>query len=349
MKMLRYMIIKACALSLLMLPALLHAQEGQQQIADLGRCTLESGKVIEHCVIGYRTFGKLNGSKSNAVLMPTFLYGKSGDLSGLFGEKNSKQRLVDTSRFFGVAVDALGNGISSSPSNGGSQQGMSFPEFTTMDCVQTQYRLLTEVLKLTHMHAVLGLSMGGEQAFAWAVLHPEFFELAVPIIGTPQLTPFDLQTKQIMLEAIRSDPDYHDGHYTKQPALKLANLYNVQVVTSPEFRNTHTTRAEFDKFVQASEAPVKMDANDRVWQLKAVTTHDVLRGKTIAEVAKQTPVKFLIIVNVNDRMVTPTPALEWAAAARSQTYVSQKSCGHIIMSCDGEVISTLVQRFLSEQ
>ena len=338
-----------CGLLMFMLPTLLSAQEGQQQIADLGRCKLESGKVIDHCIVGYRTFGKLNDSKSNAVLMPTFLYGKSGDLSSLFGEKNSRQRLVDTSRFFGIAVDALGNGISSSPSNGGSQQGIGFPEFTTMDMVQTQYRLLTEVLKLSHIHAVVGLSMGGEQAFAWAVLHPEFFDLAVPIIGTPQLTPYDLQTKEIMLEAIRSDPDYHDGRYTKQPALKLANLYNVQVVTSPEFRNTHTTRAEFDRFVQTSETPVKMDANDRVWQLKAVTTHDVLRGKTIAEVAKQTPVKFLVIVNVNDRMVTPTPALEWAAAAHSQSYVSQKPCGHIIMSCDGEVISTLVQGFLSEQ
>jgi homoserine O-acetyltransferase len=322
-------------------------QEGQQQIADLGKCTLESGQVIENCKIGYRTYGKLNLEGTNAVLMPTYLYGRTGELSSLFGNKPSSMLLVDTTRFFGVALDALGNGISSSPSNSETQHGSAFPVFTTRDMVETQYRLVTEILHLKHAHAVVGLSMGGEQTFMWAVLHPTFFDLAVPIIATPRLTAFDMQTKQIMLEAIRSDPDYHDGKYTKQPELKLANLYNVQVVTTPELRNSRTSRSEFSHFVDVSEAPLKMDANDRVWQLTAVMNHDVVKDKTISEVARATPVHFLIIVNANDRMVVPQPALEWAAAAKAPSYISQKSCGHLIMTCDAITIGPLVQRFLA--
>ena len=53
------------------------AEDTQQKVADLGQCKLESGQVIEDCKVGYRTFGKLNGAADNAILMPTWLYGKS--------------------------------------------------------------------------------------------------------------------------------------------------------------------------------------------------------------------------------------------------------------------------------
>ncbi len=327
--------------------ALAYAQDGAQRIADLGQCRLESGKVLEDCRIGYRTFGKLNAEGTNAVLMPTWLYGNSGELASLFSATPSPLQLVDTSKFFGIAFDALGNGVSSSPSNSTHQHGTDFPAFTTGDMVQTQYRVITEVLKLKHAHAVVGLSMGGEQAFMWSVLHPEFFDLAVPIISTPKLTAFDLQSKRIMLEAIRSDPDFHDGHYTKQPALKLANLYNVQAVTSPEFRNAATSAQNFETFITEAEAPVAMDANDRVAQLTAVVTHDALRGRSIEEAARTSHVKFLIIVSARDHMVVPSEALKWAAAAHAPTYISDGACAHLIMTCDAAAVSARVTRFLT--
>ncbi len=334
----------AVLLMLLSLPS--QAQEGGQKIANLGRCRLESGRYIEDCRIGYRTFGTLNASGTNAVLMPTWLYGTSGDLVGLFSADPSSARLVDTTKFFGIALDALGNGVSSSPSNSTRQHGPDFPEFTTGDMVETQYRLATEVLKLKHVHAVVGLSMGGEQAFMWSVLHPDFFDLAVPIISTPKLTAFDLQSKRIMLEAIRSDPDFRGGHYTRQPALRLANLYNVQAVTSPEFRNAATPTQDFESFIATAEAPIITDANDRVAQLTAVMTHDALRGRSIEEAAHASHVKFLIIVSARDHMVIPSEALKWAAAAHAPTYISSGTCAHLIMTCDGTAVSERVTRFL---
>lgn len=322
--------------------------EGVQQFADLGRCTLESGAVLSPCRIGYRTFGRLNAARDNAVLMPTWLFGKSADLVVFFGNGSSPQHLVDTTRFFGIAVDALANGVSTSPSNAAAaQHGPDFPAITTRDMVNAEYRVVTEVLGIKHLHAVVGLSMGGEQTFAWAAAYPGFFDLAVPIIGTPRLTVFDLQTKQIQLGTIFADPAFHDGHYTTEPPLKLANLFGSLTVTTPEYRNAHTPRADFAQFIQAAEAPQSSDANDRVAQLRAIIRHDVVGNRTIAEAAHAATAHFLVIVNANDHLVNPQPALEWAAAIGAPTYISHGDCAHIIMSCDAAAVSSRVRPFLA--
>ncbi len=213
--------------------------------------------------------------------------------------------------------------------------------------VNAEYRVVTEVLGIKHLHAVVGLSMGGEQTFAWAAAYPGFFDLAVPIIGTPRLTVFDLQTKQIQLDAVFADPAFHDGHYTTEPPLKLANLFGSLTVTSPEFRNAHTPRADFAQLVQTAEAPQPIDANDRVAQLRAIIRHDVIGSRTLSEAAHAATAHFLVIVNANDHLVNPQPALDWAAAIGAPAYISHGSCAHIIMSCDAAAVSSRVRSFLA--
>jgi homoserine O-acetyltransferase/O-succinyltransferase len=337
-----------CAVGMAFAAATAAAQaDGAQQIADLGRCQLESGQVIEHCRVGYRTFGHLNAARDNGVLMPTWLYGTTGNLVGLFGAGSMPGPMVDTSRFFGIAIDAFANGVSSSPSNSETQHGPDFPAITTRDMVNAEYRVVTETLGLKHLHAVLGLSMGGEQTFVWAAAYPGFFDLAVPILGTPRLTSYDLQVKEIMLQTIYSDPDFHDGHYTTQPALKLANLFGSLTVTTPEFRNEQTPRDQIAEFLCAAEAPQSIDANDRVAQLKAIVRHDVIGKRTIAEAVRATTAHFLVIVSAEDHLVNPQPALDWAAALGAPTYVSHGNCAHIIMACDAAEVTKRVREFLA--
>ncbi len=329
-----------------------HAQDGALKVAELGQFQLENGSVIQNCRIGYRTFGTLNSARDNAVLMPTWLYGTSADLKVFFGDPNQAgpaakaNILVDTTKYFGIAIDALGDGISSSPSNSSSQHGVAFPAFSARDMVEAEYRVMTEVLGLRHLHAVLGLSMGGEQTFAWSVAHPEFFDLAIPILGTPRLTPYDLEVKQIMLETIYADPNYDDGHYTAEPDLKLANLFGSLTVTTPEFRNAETTRGSFHAFIEKTEARQPIDANDRVWQLKAIVRQDVIGNRSLAQAARSTHARFLVIVAAHDHLVNPHPALEWAAALDAPTYVSPGDCAHLIMSCDAGQVSWRVRKFL---
>ena len=128
-----------------------------QKYADLGDFPLENRQVICECRIGYRTFGTLNPEKSNAVLIPTWFSGTTKALEEYIGSG----KMFDSTNFFIIAVDAFGNGVSSSPSNSTVQSGSEFPEFSIRDMVNAQYKLLTQELHLTKLYAVMGISMGG--------------------------------------------------------------------------------------------------------------------------------------------------------------------------------------------
>jgi homoserine O-acetyltransferase len=178
-------------------------------------------------------------------------------------------------------------------------------------------------------------------------LYPQFVDRAVPIVGSPQATNFDRLSKQIVIDAIESDLEYKGGHYTKQPALKLANEIGVQMLTTPAYRNAEATRDSYTTWLAKIEAPQRQDANDRVWQAKAILAHDVLHGRPLEEVARSLPVKFFVIVAAEDRMVAPAPALAWAKAVGAETYISPGECAHLIMSCDAAAVRERVERFLS--
>jgi homoserine acetyltransferase len=120
--------------------------DGIQQFAEFGDFKLHDGGVIHEFRMGYRTMGKLNSSKSNAVLWPTWIGGKSQDLIPFIGPGN----VIDTSNYFVVLVDAIGNGISSSPSNSKRQPLMKYPQFTIRDMVEAEHLLCTDVLHLSH-------------------------------------------------------------------------------------------------------------------------------------------------------------------------------------------------------
>ncbi|NTU99115.1 HAD-IC family P-type ATPase, partial [Candidatus Falkowbacteria bacterium] len=162
--------------------------QSEQQFAELGNLKLVSGETIYKCKIGYRTFGTLNTEKTNAVLYPTWFGGKSESLANLIGP----DKVLDSEEYFVIAVDALGNGVSSSPSNCEYQSNRNFPEITIKDMVNSQYKLLTEHLGIKKLHGMIGGSMGGMQVFEWIVSYPDFMEKAITYVGSPKLTSFDI-------------------------------------------------------------------------------------------------------------------------------------------------------------
>jgi len=107
------------------------------KIAQLGTCTFASGATVRDCRIAYRTFGRLNATRTNGVLIPTWLLGRSEDWISLLGPEG----LVDTTRFYAILVDAFGNGRSSSPSNSNPADRSAFRDLTIGDMVEAQRRL----------------------------------------------------------------------------------------------------------------------------------------------------------------------------------------------------------------
>ena len=317
------------------------------QYAALGEFKLESGAAIHDCRLGYRTFGKLNADKSNAILFPTWFTGRSGDIGANIGPG----RIVDNGKFYIIAVDAIGDGVSCSPSNSKSQHGPDFPQFTIHDMVVSEYRLVTETLHLKHLHAVMGMSMGGMQTFEWVVSYPEMMDLAVPIVGTPQQSSYDLLLWNAEQAALEADPDWKGGHYTRNPALPMVAYLHEMNLSTPKFRVDHTTREQFADYFHriGTQEHTGFDANDYLRQLQAMIAHDIAHGGALSTAATKIKAKMLIVNAQQDHMVDPLPALGFATLIHAQTYVLESDCGHMAPGCEIGTLSPVIDRFLEQR
>jgi len=323
------------------------AADGQQQIADLGVCKLGNGQQIVDCRLGYRTWGHLNAERSNAVLFPTWFSGSSSDLAGMAGA----DKLVDPAKYFMIAVDSLGNGVSSSPSNSAKQPGPLFPAFTTHDMVNTEYRLATETLGLKHLHAVMGISMGGMQTFEWIVDYPSFMDEAIPIVGSPKLTGYDLLLWHSEEDALRSDPVWRDGHYARRPPLgAVAALHDMNLATPAYYARRHPPEqfaADYAGYYSKGILP--FDANDWLSQLEAMIHHDVAHSGPMEDAEKRVKAHMLVVVAAQDHMVNPKPAEDFAKALGAKVLVLDSDCGHISNGCESGKLNPAVRAFLDGQ
>ncbi len=314
------------------------------QFASLGDFKLASGAVIRDCRIGYRTFGKLNATKSNAVLFPTWASGTTDQLKGNVGPTG----LVDPGKYYVILIDALSNGVSSSPSNSKPQPRMSFPKFTLADTVATQHEVVTRVLGLNHLHAVMGVSMGGMQTFQWAVAYPDFMDLMIPIVGSPQLAPYDLLLWQAQLDAIMNDRGWNNGDYTENPARAAEAEFATLLLTTPDNYNKQMTRDRFFGELEKAKQNSHFDANDKVRQVQAMMSLDVAAGfaGSLERAAAAVKAKAFIVVAKFDHVVTPGPAMEFARLKGAKLMVLEGDCGHQAPGCESKQVNPAVREFL---
>ena len=296
-------------------------------------------------VIGYRTWGKLNAQRSNAILFPTWFSGRSSNIEPSVGAES----LVDPAKYFLIVVDALGDGVSSSPSTSATQHGREFPAITIKDMVNAEYRLATEALHLTHLHAVMGISMGGMQTFEWMVDYPDFMDVAIPIVGSPRLTGYDLLLWYNEESALKSDPAWQGGHYTKSPPLGAVQaIHQMNLTTPANYARTHPPDKFFADYVEyQTKGILPFDANDWLAQLDAMIHHDVAHGGKMEDAAKRVKAKVLVVSAAQDHMVNPKPALDFAALIGAKTLVLDSDCGHLSNTCKADVMNPAVRAFLS--
>ncbi len=147
---------------------------------------LESGVTLPRAVVVYGSYGTLDAARDNAVLLPSHYMAKSDGYDWLIGEG----RALDPRKQFLIMTELFGNGRSSSPSNTPEPfHGPRFPLTTIRDNVEAVRRLLEDGLGIHHLQAVVGFSMGAEQAFQWAVSHPRFADRIVATSGTARCWP----------------------------------------------------------------------------------------------------------------------------------------------------------------
>ena len=273
------------------------AGQSGQRFADLGTCPTSRGEVVRECRVGYRTFGRLNERRDNAVLVPTWHGGRSETMTFILGS----DRWIDTTRYFAILVDKLGNGVSTSPSNSRSQPGRRFPRLTYGDMVAAQHRVVVEHLGIRRLHAVVGWSMGGMQALEWSLQFPEAVDRVVSIAGTPRMGTYEMYAIRTMLTLL--DLGIRSEVSQDTLAVQLADLWHM-IATTPAQENT-LFRDSVPVMI-ANEARVDwvpLHPEDNRLMLEAVSVYDAL-GEVRRSTATIRPHTLLVFMP-EDHVNTP--------------------------------------------
>jgi homoserine O-acetyltransferase len=208
----------ALAVLIVAVPAAASAQDTTDHAAhhvyELGAFPLENGATIPQAKLVYATYGHLDPRRDNVILLPSHYLADHHGYDWLIGPGLA----LDTTRYFLIATEMFGNGHSSSPSNTPEPfHGPRFPVTTIRDNVEAVHRLLTQEMGITHLRAIIGFSMGAEQAFQWAVSYPSFMDRIVATSGTAKCYGHGYVRLEGQIAALEADGDFKGGDYTEEP------------------------------------------------------------------------------------------------------------------------------------
>ncbi len=270
-----------------------------------------TGETMPRLRLHYTTLGNpggipvliLHGTNGSARSMLT-----PGFAGALFGPGQP----LDAARHFIILPDALGAGRSEKPSDG---LRAGFPRYNYDDMVAAQHRLVTEALGLSRLRLVLGNSMGGMHAWLWAVTHPGFIDMVVPMAAQPtEMAARNWMLRRLLVESIRRDPGYEGGNYTRQPvALTTANAFYAMATNGGTLalQAAAGTTARADAMVEARLAAAPPpDANDFIYQW------DSSRDYNPAPLLERIRARVLAINSADDERNPPETGLMQAALGR---------------------------------
>ncbi|WP_300158832.1 homoserine O-acetyltransferase [Solidesulfovibrio sp.] len=230
--------------------------------APPGVLTVESGRTLGPVTLAYETYGRLDETASNAVLVLHALTGDS-HAAGYYDKADSKPgwwdimigpgKPIDTDRYFVVCSNVIGGcmgstGPSSVDPATGRPFGLNFPVITIGDMVRAQKRLV-EHLGIKKLLCAIGGSMGGMQVLEWAVRYPDMVRAAVPLATTTKHSALGIAFNEVARQAIMADPkwncgDYYDG---EKPGHGLAVARMIGHIT---YLSDESMRQKFDRRLQ---------------------------------------------------------------------------------------------------
>jgi homoserine O-acetyltransferase len=184
-------------------------------------------------------------------------------------------RPLDARRYYLIFPDNIGHGNSSKPSDG---MRASFPHYRYGDLVDLQHKLVTETLGIKHLHAILGMSMGGMNAWQWAEAYPDAMDGVMPVVSLPvKVSGRNLLWRRMVIADIRNDPDWQDGNYATQPrgSVQGYQLLRMMIDGVPHLQAIVLDAKSADGFMDsAAQQVASQDANDQLYSLESSLDYD---------------------------------------------------------------------------
>jgi homoserine O-acetyltransferase len=266
-----------------------------------------SGETLPELRLHYTTYGKprrdAHGTVDNAVLI---LHGTGGSGRSLINEHFAgvlfgKGQILDANKYFIILPDGIGHGKSSKPSDG---LHAHFPKYAYADMVAAQHALVQQGLDVNHLRLVMGTSMGCMHTFMWGEAYPDFVDALMPLACLPvQIAGRNRLWRELIMEAIRGDPEWQQGEYTAEPQQALRTAAGLLLIAGSaplQLQIALPTRDAADQFLQTfmQRELANLDANDLLYQVGASRDYD-----PSSELEKiKVP---LILVNSADDFINP--------------------------------------------
>ncbi len=253
---------------------------------------LQCGQTLQQVRLAFKTYGRLNERKDNAVIFPTWFCGQHTGNEWLIG----RERSLDPARYFIIVPNMLGNGLSSSPSNTRPPFAKAaFPKVTINDNVRLQHKLVTEHFEVKELALAIGWSMGAQQAYEWASFYPEMVKRLVALCGSAKTSRHNFVFLEGVKAALTADASFKAGDYDERPMAGLQAMSRVyagwalsQAFYRERLDETALGFSSFDAFFEGfwEALFVNVDANDilamlSTWQAANIGNNNKYGGDHI--------------------------------------------------------------------
>ena len=226
---------------------------------------LDCGVQLAPVTVAYRSYGRLNAARSNAILVCHALTGDQyvADIQPVTSKPGWWANLigpglpVDTDRFFVICANVLGGCMGSTGPRekraDGTPWGTDFPTITIRDMVRAQ-KLLTDSLGIERLLAVIGGSMGGMQVLEWAATFPASVFAAAPVACASHHSAQNIAFHEVGRAAIHSDPDYFAGRYWEHGAIPAQGLSVARMVAHITYLSEAALTRKFGRKLRGANA-----------------------------------------------------------------------------------------------
>jgi len=226
---------------------------------------IESGDIIDSFKLAFKTYGKLNADKTNAILVCHALTGDqyvAGNnpitgREGWWSRMVGPNKPIDTNKFFVICSNVLGGCAGSTGpkelQNGSDvAYGGNFPSVTIKDMVKAQ-SLLIESLNIEKLFSVIGGSMGAMQALQWAIDFPDKILNIIHIAGALKHSAQNIAFHEVGRQAIMSDPIWKNGKYFENNEVPERGLSVARMIAHITYLSENAMHRKFGRKLQSRD------------------------------------------------------------------------------------------------